>query len=76
MMSSSIIKLACDPSAYGIGATLVTDYKPLVTMLGPRSPMPTLAAARLQNWVLLLSGYQYKVEFHPTAHHGNTDCLS
>ena len=33
-------------------------------------------AARLQSWVLLLSGYQYEVEFHPTAHHGNTDCLS
>ena len=70
------IKLACDASAYGIGATLVTDHKPLVTMLGSRSPMPTLAAARLQHWALLLSGYQYKAEFHPTAHLGNTDCLS
>ena len=68
------IKLACDASAYGgIGATLVTDRKPLLTMLGPRSPMPTLAAARLQSWALLFSGYQ---EFHPTAHYGNADCLS
>ena len=61
---------------YGRPFTLVTDHKPLVTILGPRSPVPTLAAARLQRWALLLSGYQYKVEFRPTAHHGNADCLS
>ena len=61
---------------YGRPFTLVTDHKPLVIILGPRSPVPTLAAARLQRWALLLSGYQYKVEFCPTAQHGNADCLS
>ena len=61
---------------YGRPFTLVTDHKPLVIILGPRSPVPTIAAARLQRWALLLSGYQYQVEFHPTAQHGNADCLS
>ena len=23
-----------------------------------------------------MSGYQYEVEFYPTAHHGNVECLS
>ena len=41
---------------YGRPFTLVTDHKPLVTILGPRSPVPTLAAARLQRRALLLSG--------------------
>ena len=56
--------------------TLVTNHKPLATILGPRSPVPTLAAARLQCWALLLSGYQYQVEFRPTTQQGNADCLS
>ena len=54
----------------------MTDHKPLVTILGPRSPVPTLAAARLQRWALLLSGYQYKIEFRSTTQHGNADGLS
>ena len=61
---------------YGRPFTLVTDHKPLVTILGPRAPVPTLAAAQLQRWSLLLSGYQYKVEFRLTTEHANADCLS
>ena len=33
---------------YGRPFMLVTDHKPLVTILGPRSPVPTLATVRLQ----------------------------
>ena len=36
---------------------LVTDNKPLTTLLGPKSAIPTLAAARLQRWALLLVAY-------------------
>jgi len=50
---------------YGRSFTLVIDHKPLVTILNPTSPIPTLAAAHLQSWALLLSVYQYKVQFHP-----------
>ena len=60
---------------YGRPFTLVTDHKPLVTILNPTSPILTLAAARLQGWALLLSAYQYAVEFRPTAKHGNADGL-
>ena len=55
---------------------LVTDHKPLVTILGPKSGIPTLAAARLQRWAILLSAYQYDIEYRSTVKHANADCLS
>ena len=55
---------------------LVTDHKPLTTLLGPKSGIPTLAAARLQRWALLLAAYQYDIEYRSTEKHGNADCLS
>ena len=38
---------------------------------GPKSGIPTLAAARLQRWVLLLAAHQYDTEYRL-----NADCLS
>ena len=55
---------------------LVKDHKPLTTLLGPKSGIPTLAAARLQRWALLLAAYQYDIEYRSTEKHGNADCLS
>ena len=55
---------------------LVTDHKPLTTLLGPKSGIPTVAATRLQRWVLLLTVYQYDIECRSTEKHGNSDCLS
>ena len=31
---------------------LVTDHKPLLTILGPKAGLPTLVAARLQRWAV------------------------
>ena len=45
-------------------------------MLGPKSGIPTLAAARLQRWALLLAAYQYDIEYRSTEKHANADCLS
>ena len=61
---------------YGRKFLLVTDHKPLTTLLGPKSGIPTLAAARLQRWALLLAAYQYDIEYRSTAKHANADCLS
>ena len=55
---------------------LITDHKPLLSILGPKRGIPPLAAARMQRWSLLLSAYTYDIEFRPTELHGNTDALS
>ena len=60
---------------YGRKILLVTDHKPLTTVLGPKSGIPTLAAARLKRWALLLASYQYHIEYRSTEKHANADCL-
>ena len=52
---------------------LVTDHKPLTTILGRKRGIPSLAAARLQRWALILSAYSYVIEFRPTKQHANAD---
>ena len=61
---------------YGRKFTLITDHKPLTTIFGPKKGIPTLAAARLQRWALLLSAYQYDIQHKPTDAHGNANSLS
>ena len=61
---------------YGRQFTLITDHKLLLSIFGTKKGIPAMAAARLQRWAILLSAYQYEVEFRPTGKHGNADGLS
>ena len=61
---------------YGTKFTLVTDHKPLMAILGPKKGIPSLAAARLQRWAILLSTYTDDIKFRPTDVHANADGLS
>ena len=61
---------------YGLKFVLVTDHCPLTILLGPKQGIPPLAAARMQRWTLVLSGYNYSIEFRPTTAHRNADGLS
>ncbi|XP_062516177.1 uncharacterized protein K02A2.6-like [Corticium candelabrum] len=61
---------------YGRQYCLITDHKPLVTIFGPESGIPPIAAARLQRWVLILSSYRYTIQYTRTQEHGNADGLS
>ena len=61
---------------YGRPFTLVTDTKPLSAILGTKKGIPVLAASRLQRWAILLSAYDYKIEFRSTKQHMNADALS
>ena len=61
---------------YGRKFTLITDHKPLMTILGPKKGIPSLAAARLQRWAILPSAYNYEIEFKSTHEHSNADGLS
>ena len=45
---------------------LVTDHKPLTTLLA-------LAASHMQRWALVLSAYSYTIEYCPTAQYTNAD---
>ena len=56
--------------------TLRTDHKPLLKIFAPDSATPVLATARLQCWSLLLSSYQYEIEFKPSAEVASSDALS
>lgn len=61
---------------YGHKLTLVTDHKPLQAILGPKSAVPTLAAARMQRWALVLSAYDYDLMYRRSEEHSNTGGLS
>ena len=56
--------------------TLVTDHKPLVTIFGPSKGIPVMASERLKRWALLLSNFDYEIEFKKGSQHMNADCLS
>ena len=43
----------------------MTDHRPLCKLLGSNQGVPSLAAARMQRWALILSAYQY-VDLEPT----------
>ena len=61
---------------YGRKFHLITDHKPLTAILRDKKGIPSLAAARLQRWAVLLSAYQYEITFKPTLQHANADGLS
>jgi len=50
---------------------LITDHKPLTTLLSPKRGVPTVAAARMQRWALLLTAYSYDIEFRRTHEHSS-----
>ena len=61
---------------YGRKFTLVTDHQPLTRIFGPKSSVPPLAAARLQRWAVLLSGYDFDIVFKNSADNANADFCS
>lgn len=42
---------------------LQTDHKPLITIFGEHKGIPVMAAARIQRWALILSGFNYSIEY-------------
>ena len=46
-----------------------------MTLFGPTKATPILVPNRLARWALLLSQYDYKIEFRKTSDHGNADAL-
>ena len=61
---------------YGRKFTLFTDHQPLTRIFGPKSGIPSLAAARLQKWAVLLSGYDYDIVYKRSADNANAGFFS
>jgi len=59
---------------YGRPFTILTDHRPLLTLLGPQKPVH--AAARLQKWALILALYNYRIEYRGTVAHADADSMS
>ena len=60
---------------YGRSFVLETDHKPLTHIFGPKD-VPSTAAARMQRWALVLSGYQYEIKHRKGEDNGHADMLS
>ena len=56
--------------------TILSDHKPLQHLFGESKPIPMLASARIKRWALILSAYDYRVQYKPGAKHANADALS
>ncbi|XP_060754235.1 uncharacterized protein K02A2.6-like [Neoarius graeffei] len=61
---------------YGHNFTLLMDHRPLKTILSPSKATPSMAAARLQRWALILAAHDYTIKYRCAADHGNADGLS
>lgn len=56
--------------------TLKTDHKPLITLCGEHKPIPQMASSRIKRWTLLLTAYDYTIEFIPGKENNCADFLS
>ena len=61
---------------YGKKFSLITDHQPLTRIFGPKSGIPALAAARMQRWAVLLSAYDYDIQYRSSLNNANADLLS
>ncbi|XP_064476257.1 uncharacterized protein K02A2.6-like [Ornithodoros turicata] len=61
---------------YGRSFCLVTDHKPLVTIFGPKTGIPPIAAVRLQMWAITLSAYTYTLSYRAGEQKYEAHCLS
>lgn len=47
-----------------------------MSILYPKAGIPTLAAARMQQWALILAGYHYKIVYRKSKENNNADAMS
>ena len=61
---------------FGRHFVLRSDNKALCKIFGSKGNIPVLAASRLTRWALILSMYDYDIQFRSTNRHCNADMLS
>ena len=55
---------------------LLTDHKPLTSILHPRKGVSPMTDAKLQRWAVLLAGYDYSISYRRSEDNSNADCMS
>lgn len=73
MLASDKVLVHYDPNRK---FNLITDHKPLLTLFGEHKGLPTMAAARIQRWAIILSAYDYHIIYRQSEEHANADGLS
>lgn len=61
---------------YGRSFVILIDHRPLLSLFGPKNPVPAHATARLQRWALLLASYNCNVEYRSTSGHADAESVS
>ena len=61
---------------FGRKFTLITDHRPLLSLLSGQKPTSVQASARIRRWSLALSMFEYNFQFRNTTAHANADALS
>lgn len=61
---------------YGRHFILVSDCKPLCSIMGPKTGIPLMMAGRLQRWSIILSEYNYSIKCVKSKENCVADCLS
>ncbi|KAL7078708.1 hypothetical protein ACQ4LE_002702 [Meloidogyne hapla] len=61
---------------FGRKFKLRTDHKPLVSIFGNKKGIKVQTASRLQRWALILTNYNFEIEFVSTDKMGMADSLS
>ena len=60
----------------GNSFALITDHQPLTSILHPEKGLPSVTAARLHRYAVLLSGHSYDIRYRNTTSNANADALS
>ena len=60
---------------FGRKFTLITDHRPLLSLLSGQKPTSMQALARIRRWSLALSMFEYNLQFRSTTAHGNADAF-
>ena len=61
---------------FGHSFELVTDHKPLLSLLSEHKSTSPKASAHVKRWSLTLATYEYTMVFQKTEERGNADALS
>lgn len=61
---------------YGLKFKIHSDHQPLREIFSENKGTPAVAAARLQRWAVLLSGYNYSIEYKKASLMAHADMLS